>query len=65
MARTLDKLAVLQIDYHLLPPWFDIDVPEDLRYLESILDAALEKRMPHTLPLLRRLDLKQKPCPAN
>jgi uncharacterized protein len=65
LAQTLDKLAVLQIDYHLLPPWFDIDTPDDLRYLESILDAALEKSMPHTLPLLRRLDLKQKPCPAN
>jgi hypothetical protein len=50
----------LQIDYHLLPPWFDIDTPDDLRYLESILDAVLEK-MPNTLPLLLRLGPKQKP----
>jgi uncharacterized protein len=62
LAQTLDKLTRLQIDYHLLPPWFDIDTPDDLRYLESILDAVLEKRMPNTLPLLRRLDLKQNPA---
>jgi uncharacterized protein len=65
LAQTLDKLAGLQVDYHLLPHWFDIDTPDDLRYLESILDAALENRMPNTLPLLRRVELKQKPCPAN
>jgi rSAM/selenodomain-associated transferase 1 len=65
LAQTLDKLAGLQIDHHLLPPWFDIDTPDDLRYLESILDAALEKRMPSTLPVLRRLDLRQKTCLAN
>jgi uncharacterized protein len=61
LAQTLDKLAGLQIDYHLLPPWFDIDTPDDLRYLESILDAVLEEKMPNTLPLLRRLGPKQKP----
>jgi uncharacterized protein len=62
LAQTRDRLTRLQIDYHLLPPWFDIDTPDDLRYLESILDAVLEKRMPNTLPLLRRLDLKQNPA---
>jgi rSAM/selenodomain-associated transferase 1 len=62
LAQTRDKLTRLQIDYRLLPPWFDIDTPDDLRYLESILDAVLEKRMPNTLPLLRRLDLKQNPA---
>jgi rSAM/selenodomain-associated transferase 1 len=59
LAQTRDKLTSLQIDYHLLPAWFDIDTPADLRHLESVLDDALEKRMPNTLPLLRRLDLKQ------
>jgi uncharacterized protein len=57
LAQTLDKLACLQIDCHLLPPWFDIDTVDDLHYLESSLDVSLEKRMPNTLPLLRRLDL--------
>jgi glycosyltransferase A (GT-A) superfamily protein (DUF2064 family) len=61
LAQTRDKLTRLQIDYRLLPPWFDIDTPDDLRYLESILDAVLEKRMPNTLPLLRRLDLERSP----
>jgi uncharacterized protein len=65
LAQTRDKLACLQIDYHLLSPWFDIDTPDDLRYLESVLDAVLEKRMPNTSPLLRRLALKQNPGPAN
>ena len=61
LAQTRDKLARLQIDYHLLPLWFDIDTPDDLRYLKSVLDAVLEKRMSNTLPLLRRFDLKQNP----
>jgi uncharacterized protein len=58
LAQTRDKLTSLQIDYHLLPPWFDIDTADDLCHLESVLDAVLEKRMPNTLALLRRLDLK-------
>ena len=58
LAQTLDRLASLKIEYHLLPIWFDIDTPDDLRYLKSALDAALEKAMPNTLPLLRRLALR-------
>jgi rSAM/selenodomain-associated transferase 1 len=65
LAQTRDKLARLQIDYHLLPPWFDIDTPDDLRYLKSVLDAALEKRMPNTLPLLRRLGKNKKAGPED
>jgi rSAM/selenodomain-associated transferase 1 len=57
LAQTRDKLVRLQIDYHILSRWFDIDTPDDLRHLKSVLDAVLEKRMPNTLPLLRRLDL--------
>jgi rSAM/selenodomain-associated transferase 1 len=64
LAQTLDKLTGLQIDYHLLPPWFDIDTPDDLRYLESVLDAVLEKRMPNTLPLLRRFKNNKKSRPT-
>jgi len=64
LAQTLDKLARLRIDYHLLPPWFDIDTPDDLRYLESVLDGVLEKRMPNTLPLLRRLKNHKKSRPT-
>jgi rSAM/selenodomain-associated transferase 1 len=57
LAQTLDRLASLKIEYHLLPIWFDIDTPDDLRYLESALDPALEMAMPNTLSLLRRLAL--------
>jgi rSAM/selenodomain-associated transferase 1 len=60
LAQTLDRLAALRIDFHLLPSWFDIDTPDDLRYLCSMLDPTLEKAMPNTLPLLQRLKLEQK-----
>jgi uncharacterized protein len=59
LAQTRDKLASLKIDYHLLPSWFDIDTPDDLRHLRSVLDSPLEKALPNTLPLLRRLELKK------
>jgi rSAM/selenodomain-associated transferase 1 len=56
LAQTLDRLAVLKIENHLLPIWFDIDTPDDLRTLESALDAVLKKAMPNTLSLLRRME---------
>jgi rSAM/selenodomain-associated transferase 1 len=59
LAQTRAKLASLRIDYHLLPTWFDIDTPDDLCYLESVMDIALQKTMPNTLPLLRRLRLNK------
>jgi hypothetical protein len=65
LAQTRDKLACLQIDCHLLPLWLDIDTVDDLCHLESFLDAALEKAMKNTLPLLRRLGLHKKAGPAD
>lgn len=59
LAQTLAKLTTLQIDFHLLPSWFDIDTPDDLRYLRSALDESLEKTMPNTGLLLERLGLKK------
>jgi uncharacterized protein len=58
LAQTLDKLAASQVDVHLIPSWFDIDTPDDLRYLRSALDSSLEKAMPNTGLLLQRLGLK-------
>jgi uncharacterized protein len=55
LAQTRDKLASLGIDYHLLPSWMDIDTPDDLRYLQSALSPALERALPNTLRVLRRL----------
>ena len=59
LAQTLERLNSLQIDFHLLPSWFDIDTPDDLRHLQSVLDASLKKAMPNTAPLLRHLGLKK------
>ena len=55
LAQTLERLASLKIEFRLLPSWFDIDTPDDLRHLCSILDSTLKKALPHTLPLLQRL----------
>jgi glycosyltransferase A (GT-A) superfamily protein (DUF2064 family) len=55
LAQTLKRLASLEINFHLLPTWFDIDTPDDLRHLCSMLDPTLEKAMPNTLSLLQRL----------
>jgi uncharacterized protein len=57
LAQTTEKLKSLEIDYHLLPTWTDIDTPDDLRYLRSGLSPALERAMPNTLQLLRRFGL--------
>ncbi|HEY7556519.1 MAG TPA: TIGR04282 family arsenosugar biosynthesis glycosyltransferase [Candidatus Binatia bacterium] len=56
LAQALAVLVSLQIDAHLLPIWFDIDTVDDLRHLQSLLNPALEKTLPNTLPLLRRLN---------
>jgi uncharacterized protein len=61
LTETQDKLASLKVDYHLLPPWFDIDTVDDLHHLESVSDNALKKAMPNTLLVLRRLGLKKMP----
>jgi uncharacterized protein len=59
LAQTQDKLSSLKIDYHLLPSWFDIDTPADLRYLRFACDSSLEKELANTLPLLRHTGLKK------
>jgi uncharacterized protein len=59
LTETQNKLASQKVDYHLLPPWFDIDTADDLRHLESVSDNALKKAMPNTLLVLQRLGLKK------
>jgi rSAM/selenodomain-associated transferase 1 len=59
LAQTLERLAALRINFHLLPSWFDIDTPDDLRHLQSVLDSALEKAMANTAMLLQRLGLEK------
>jgi uncharacterized protein len=60
LAQTLTRLAASRIAYYVLPAWFDIDTPDDLRHLCSMLDPTLEKAMPNTSPLLQRLKLERK-----
>ncbi|HYY25250.1 MAG TPA: TIGR04282 family arsenosugar biosynthesis glycosyltransferase [Candidatus Udaeobacter sp.] len=59
LEQTRVKLASLRIDTLLLPLWFDIDTPDDLRRLKSQfdLDASLAKRMKHTAALLSGWEL--------
>jgi rSAM/selenodomain-associated transferase 1 len=59
LEQTRAKLASLRIDTLLLPLWFDVDTPEDVRRLKSQfdLDASLAERMKHTAALLSGWEL--------
>ena len=59
LKETQNRLASLRVAYCLLPPWFDIDTVDDLRYLESFSDKALKEAMTNTLPLLQRLGVNK------
>jgi uncharacterized protein len=67
LAQTRDKLASLEVDTLLLPSWFDVDTPDDLRYLQSQLNlnVTLSERMKETWALLRRLKLSERRNPAS
>jgi len=57
LAETLSKLGALKIAYDLLPAWFDIDTPDDLRILRMELNSpALARAMPETIKLLSHFD---------
>lgn len=56
LAQTRAKIASLEVDERLLPMWFDIDTPEDLRYFQSVLDTKLIETAPNTFNLLSRLN---------
>ncbi|MGE5305774.1 MAG: TIGR04282 family arsenosugar biosynthesis glycosyltransferase [Alphaproteobacteria bacterium] len=54
LKQTLDRLARLKIGHDLLPVWYDVDTPEDVRALRAELDlASLANAMPETLNFLR------------
>ena len=59
LKETKNRLASLRVDYCLLPPWFDIDTVDDLRYLESVSDNELKKAMRNTTPLVQRLGVSK------
>ena len=53
LKQTLDRLDRLKIGHDLLPVWYDVDTPEDVRALRAELDlASLANAMPETLNFL-------------
>jgi uncharacterized protein len=58
LARTLEKLARLEIAHQILPVHFDIDTREDLRVLRCELESgSLVNSMPETVQFLRHTGL--------
>ncbi|MBI4487583.1 MAG: TIGR04282 family arsenosugar biosynthesis glycosyltransferase [Deltaproteobacteria bacterium] len=53
LAVTLQKISSLGLKAYLLPTWFDIDIPEDLRYLESVTDQFAACSQSKTLAFLK------------
>jgi glycosyltransferase A (GT-A) superfamily protein (DUF2064 family) len=41
LASTVANLGGLGVAANLLPPWFDIDTPDDFRHLVSVADQIL------------------------
>jgi uncharacterized protein len=62
LEETRARLAALKIETLLLPSWFDVDTPDDLRYLRSQFnfDLSLAERMKNTSDLLRQLSIDRK-----
>lgn len=53
-AQSLARLRELRVATRTLPPWFDIDTPDDLKNFADFLDESQKAPMKHSLPLLRR-----------
>ena len=54
LTQTLARLKRLKIAHDLLPAWFDVDTPEDVRALRGALNGApLADAMPQTANFLR------------
>jgi rSAM/selenodomain-associated transferase 1 len=65
LAQTRKRLTGMNVDYHLLPGWFDIDTPDDLKYLRSASGLSLATTMPDTLRLLQRLEANKTAGPID
>ena len=55
LAQTTDKLTRLDIDFGLLPEWFDVDTVEDIERLRAISDIGVRNAMQRTLACLQRI----------
>jgi rSAM/selenodomain-associated transferase 1 len=60
LTQTRAKLDRLKIAYELLPSWFDVDTPDDVRALRAALDSAsLAEAMPEAVNLLKDLEKRR------
>jgi uncharacterized protein len=55
LAETIEKLARLDIDFHLARKWFDVDRIEDLQQLRAASDPSTRAAMKRTLACLEQL----------
>jgi uncharacterized protein len=64
LSETLNVLKEQQAEAELLPVWYDVDLPEDLRFLKTHLEwmahAGLLKEGQETLAFLNQLHLESK-----
>jgi uncharacterized protein len=56
-AQTLGRAVELNLTVALTPPWYDIDIPQDLLRLEAELLSEKPENLPYTRAILQRLAL--------
>jgi len=57
LAQTLERLRAMSINPELLPAWFDLDTPDDLKELQSCSDLTTRNAMKQTLKFLETFNL--------
>jgi len=61
LAQTLDRLKQTGNSLHLLPPWYDVDHPQDLKFLKThleLIERSGREGAGGTWKFLKGLDLK-------
>ena len=56
LAQTISRLSSSAVETRVVAPWFDIDTMDDLRFLQTQLDARLASAAKNLLGCLRRLE---------
>jgi len=59
LAQTTGRLARLGIEFTVLPPWFDVDCPQDMDALRAIRDPAVLAGMQRSRVFLAQLRAKK------
>ena len=55
LSQTIDRLADTELSLSILPPWYDVDTPDDVRMLAGHLRALRRAGFPPGLPRLEQL----------